>query len=303
MLSIGDICRRHRVKHHFYADDTQIYITFDHKSDTDRRKAIARLEQCIADIKLWMRHNMLKLNDDKTEVIFFGTNQRLPTVEDIKIQIGDVSVGQSSNVRNLGVIYDSTLGMERHINSVCRSCNFQLRNISRIRRYLTVDAAKTLVQALVISRLDYCNSLLYGLPNHLIQKLQRVQNTAARIVTRTSRFSHIRPVLQRLHWLPVHRRIQFKILVYTYKALHGTAPSYLAEMLHWYKPGKSLRSQNQLLLIDPTMKLKTYGDRSFAKAAPTLWNDLTLALRKQTNLMAFRSALKTHLFREEYMTM
>ena len=115
------------------------------------------------------------------------------------------------------------MSMDRQVSAVCRSAFAQLRNIGLIRQYLTSYATKSLINGLVTSRLDYCNALLYGVPQTLMHKLQRVQNCAARIVTRRSRFDHISPVLKDLHWLPVHRRVQFKTLLYTYKAIHKQA--------------------------------------------------------------------------------
>lgn len=109
----------------------------------------------------------------------------------------------------------------------------QLINISKIRKYLTEETTEILVHAFVSSKLDYCNSLLYGLPKHMISSLQSVQNTAARIVTLTKKFDHITPVLIQLHWLPVHFQILFKVLLLVYKALNGMAPLYIMELLSY----------------------------------------------------------------------
>ena len=111
-----------------------------------------------------------------------------------------------------------------------------------IREYLTVDAAQLLVHDLATSKLDYCNSLLYGLPKCLINQLQRVQNAAARVVTVSSKFCHFTPVLKNLHWLSIDLRIEFKILIITYKALHGFAPTYIKDLLKNYHPPRDLRS-------------------------------------------------------------
>ena len=187
--------------------------------------------------------------------------------------------------------------MEQHVNAVSRSCYAQLRQIGHIRQYLSNNTTQTLINSLVTSRLDYCNSLLHGVPMTTLNRLQMVQNTAARIVKRTSRFEHITPVLKELHWLPVEYRIDFKILTHTYKALNGNSPSYIKDLLDLYQPKRALRSQDDsLTLVVPRTRTTTYGDRSFETAAPRLWNALPLGIRKSTTLSSFKTSLKTHFF-------
>ena len=128
-------------------------------------------------------------------------------------------------------MFDSTMTFEKHINAKTRSAYFQIRNIWTIRRYLTENATRSLFTALVIPKLDYCNSLLAGLPQYLVRKLQRTQNAAARVIKRRSKRSHITPTLKKLHWLPVLYRIKFKVLLITYKALNGSAPQYIYNLL------------------------------------------------------------------------
>ena len=187
---------------------------------------------------------MLKINTDKTEVILFSSKRNSSLVDEISVEVGDSKIKPSSSVRNLGAQFDSQMDMELHVNSVCRSCYMQLRQIGHIRQYLTTDDTKSLVNALVTSRLDYCNALLYSVPKTILSKLQNVQNTAARLITRTSRYNHITPVLKELHWLPVQHRVVYKILTHTYKALHGESPAYIRHMLQVYVPRRTLRSQN-----------------------------------------------------------
>ena len=142
-----------------------------------------------------MKANMLKLNGDKTEIMLFHPRHKEPSSGTISINVEGCVVTPKDKVRNLGVLFDTTMNMKHQVNSVCRAGYNHLRNIAHIRRYLTVDS-------LVTSQLDYCNSLLVGLPNTLLNKLQQVQNTAARMITRTPRNHHITPVLNELHWLP-----------------------------------------------------------------------------------------------------
>ena len=148
----------------------------------------------------------------------------------------------SMSARNIGAVLDSNLSLVEHVNSVTRGCYMKLRQISHIRGYLTQEATATLVRSLITSKLDYVNSLLYGIPDALLHKLQLVQNNAARLVLRKKKSDHVTPLLIHLHWLPVKQRIIYKIDLITYKAQHGLAPEYLKELLVDYQPTRSLRS-------------------------------------------------------------
>ncbi len=165
----------------------------------------------------------------------------------------------SSTVKNLGVILDSNLSFEKHISNVTKTAFFHLRNIAKLRNMLPVSDAEKLVHAFMTSRLDYCNALLGGCPASSINKLQVVQNAAARVLTRSRKYDHITPILQSLHWLPIKYRISYKILLLTYKALNGLAPAYLTSLLSHYNPSRSLRSQNSGLLVVPRIAKSTKG--------------------------------------------
>ena len=170
--------------------------------------------------------------------------------------------------------------------------NYHLRNIGRIRKYLNAESTTGAVISLVTSRFDNCNRPFCGIPEELICKLQRVQNNAARVITLTKKHDHITPVIKKLHWLPVRKIIEFKILLLAYKCLHGTAPSYLREMLKEYVP-----STSRNLLCEPRTNMITYGDRSFSACAPKLWNQLPNNIRAAGSVAIFKRQLKTHLFK------
>ena len=146
------------------------------------------------------------------------------------------------------------------------------------------------------ARLDYCNGVLYGLPDKALNSLQYVHNSAARVLTRTKPWEHITPILARLHWLPVKSRITYKVLLLTYKSHHGLAPQYLSDLLHQPATRRRLRSTGTGRLAKPRTDLKTFGDRAFSMAAPTLWNSLPKDIRDSPTLDIFKTALKTHLF-------
>ena len=183
-----------------YADDTQLYTSFN---PTESTEAIKRMEACIMEVKDWMACNFLKLNDSKTEFIMLGGPADLAKVTTRSVLVGNEEVQPSSTVRDVGAMLDSTLTMNSHINSISKSCFLQIRNLSKIRYYLTEDAAKTLTHAFISSRLDNMNALLYNIPDFQIKRLQLIQNHAARIVMQVKKSCHITPILKELHWLPV----------------------------------------------------------------------------------------------------
>jgi len=199
-------------------------------------------------------------------------------------------------VRSLGVIFDSELNMSKQISAVCSSCHYAIRQLRQVRPSLNFNSSKLLANALVSSKLDFCNSLYYGLPQNQIHRMQLVQNSLARVVCPgISRRDHISPILRSLHWLPVEQRIQYKLLVLSYKTLLYNQPTYLRDLLTPHLPVRSLRSSHQHSLTTPFVK-SAAGRRSFSYAAPFLWNKLPTHLRTAASLSVFRSQLKTYLF-------
>ena len=292
---IEDIIEAHDLDSMIYADDSQVYFTFrPHESNS----SVDRIERCISDIKSWMITNKLMLNDSKTEVLHL-TSRFIKESINVTVKVGDANVSPSSTARNLGVSIDEKMTLSQHVSNVCKSASFALYNIGKFRRYLDRASTEKLVHSFVTSRLDNCNSLLFGLPSADLDRLQRVQNSAARLVTRVGGRVHMQPVLRQLHWLPVRKRIIFKMILLTFKAIHGLAPQYLVELLTLYKPSRSLRSSTEVLLKPPSHKAvrtSTYGERAFAAAAPKLWNRMPAKIRAIDSLTCFKSALKTFLF-------
>ena len=226
------------------------------------------------------------MNRDKTELIVISSKYRpRPSLD--SILVGDHRVKRSDKARNIGVVFDETLSLDKHVSSVCKSALFHLWNIAKIRMYLTSESTKTLVHAYVTCRLDNCNSLLLGSPKYMIQNFQRVQNCAARLVAGQPRAAHVCPVLKELHWLPVEQRIAFKVLLLTFKALNNLAPPYLSQLIVPYNPTREV----------PNVRLKSYGDRAFSVAAAKYWNEIPLDIKLSRSVDVFKSRLKTYLFR------
>ena len=183
-----------------------------------------------------------------------------------------------------------------HTRKTCKSIYYHFRRIGHIRKFLNKATCQTVIHAILTAKLDYGNALLYGLPESTLNLLQRTQNTGARIITRSRKSTHITPVLQFLHWLPVRYRIDYKIILLTYKALNNLAPNYICDLIQTYSPGRTLRSANKSLLYTTKFKRSSYGGRAFSHAAPKLWNSLPLDIRQASSLSIFKKRLKTHLF-------
>ncbi|KAK2172574.1 hypothetical protein NP493_941g01032 [Ridgeia piscesae] len=204
-----------------------------------------------------MKNSKLKLNANKTEFIIIGTvTQRAKLDGFFPTHILNQSVTPAPSVSNLGVNFDESFNFKQHISKTCRSCFYHIRDLRRIRRFLSLSVAKTITTALVSSILDYCNSLLYNTANKDIARLQRVQNCLAKVVTRSPRFSSSVPLLKSLHWLPVHYRIIFKICTISYQALASKQPTYLNSMLTPASNSRELSSTSSNPLYIPRVKTK-----------------------------------------------
>ena len=294
------IADNHQCNIHMYADDMQIYMPFKLEDSGDTR---TKMEACIADVRCWMAHNYLKLNDNKTEFLVISKQSMSDKIAHIEsITIGSESIQAAPEARNIGCYIDATLSMEAQINNITQCCYASLHKIGRIRKYLTEDTAGMIVNAQITSRLDNFNAVLVVLFGELLHKLQLVRNNAVKMVTKPKKYDHATPLLYKLHWLSISYRIDYKIILLCFKALNNLAPVYISEMLHHKEPtGYNLR--NELELVEPRTKLISYGDRAFSSIAPRLWNKLPHSLKQITKLDKFKKDLKTYLFEKAFKCM
>ena len=290
---LRDIQKAENIERKAYADDNNAFITFETYNE---EKSITNLLKYLSVFQSWMNSNMLKFNESKTEIIVFSQKKDVHKFKDFSLSLGESNIKTSSSVKNLGVYLDNTLSMKRHINEKSKLSHFQIRNIWTIRRSLNEFATKSLVNALVIPKIDYCNSLLFGTNKNLISKFERVQNSAARLIKRSGKRHHITPHLKDLHWLPVKYRIHFKIVLMVFKSLHGQAPEYVDELLSDFIV---TRSDNLKLKI-PEDNLKRTGGRAFSSAAPALWNQLPIDIRQCETVSIFKKKLKAFYFQKHF---
>ena len=286
------ICE-HAISHHLYADDSQLYVSF---ASGNSAAALNGLQSCLDSVQSWMSTNKLKLNPDKSEFLHIrNKRQASKYLSMFPIELFGVKTNPAKSALNLGVIFEKYFIFRSHISAVCSSCFYHMWDLWCIRRHLDLDSAKLLATALVSSRLDYCNSPLYGIADIDLTRLQRIQNQLAHLVTKSPLFTRSLPLLRSLHWLPVRFRILFKINLLTYKTLREKQPVYLDSMLATSILSRSLRSNNDNSLSFPRVKTNT-GARAFHSCAPSLWNNLPLSVRSAISVATFKKYLKTHLF-------
>jgi len=244
-----------------------------------------------------MRSNRLQLNSDKTKLMWCAKVRRQHSLPTVGPLMGSSTVTPSSAVHDLGVYIDSGPTMQSHVRQTVSRCFAGLRQLRTVRCQVPTSVA------FVLSRLDYCNSVLFGLLANLIQRLQSVQNAAARLTFRIRQSEHLTPALISLHWLHVPERISFKLAVMTYRSIHGTSPSYLQSCFTRVSDMTSrrrLRSLTSHRLDVQPVRLSTVGRRAFPVSGATVWNDQPLHVASAPSLAVFRQPLKTFLFSRSY---
>jgi hypothetical protein len=298
MIGLSYLLDEFGIGYHFYADDTQLYVVVD---DVDSTNVL--LERILESVTNWMIQKRLKLNGNKTECMLIGTRSsvaKFPVLPNVRVI--DSTVDLSNKLKDLGFILDQELSLTSQINSTVKVANYALANISYIRKFIDLKTTVKLIHNLVLSKIDYCNSLYYGLPNYDLHRLQLIVNKAARLALFVPRWQHITPALIELHFLPVKARIIFKICLLTFKALHFGEPYYLRSLLSFYETGTSMslrRGDDKNRLLEHRV-LRRFGERCFWYCAPRLYNKLPTVIRSSTTIANFKKKLKTYLFTESF---
>ena len=269
--SLSSVITSHGFSYHCYADNTQLFLSFSYSDSLIAN----HISDCLADISTWTPARHLKLNLNKTELLFLP-GKDCPHM-DLLVTVEDAVVGPSPTARNLGVILAAQ-----------QICSLHLPD-------------PTLGPSTRISRLDYCNSLLAGLPASAIKPFQHIQNAAALLVFNLPKFSHVTPLFRDLHWLPVAARIRFKTMVLIYKAVNETAMTCLQVLVRPHALARALRvTTSTSRLVPPSLRAskgRTAKSQLFSVLAPLWWNDLPADVRTAESITCFRKRLKTHLFR------
>ena len=298
---IQDIAGIYGLHVHMYADDTQLYISFDPANEDI---IFEKIQDCLQHIKWWMKANYLKLNSGKTEIVVINNKaDKSPNPTSIFLQKSDkIPTEPSTEARNLGVWFDQTFSMSSHVSRVIQSCWSQLANLWRIRKGLTVQLKTQLVHQLVHSRLDFGNGLLVGLSKRDLQRLQKVQNSATRFIYGSKGKRGVTEMRKKLHFLPVEQRIVFKVCLLVYKCIHGLVPEYLSDMIIRRQPkARKVRLDDDLTLVEKRHDTKYLTtQKAFSVCGPKIWNKLPKSLREASSLETFKQMLKTHLFTVAY---
>jgi len=286
---------------HAYADDTQLYLKCHTQEATT---AVHTLEAWTTDVTAWVNMNRLKLNANKTELLWAGSKygSALLGSSGHSLQLGAETIKASDRVRLLGVTISSDLSLDRHVSTICSTCFYWLRQIRRIRRSLDTDSVAALVHALIASRVDYCNTVLAEAPRTITDRFQRVLNAAVRVVSGTRKFDRGLSQLlhsKLLHWLDIPQRVQYELGITVHRCLQNEAPQYLMDYCTRTSDVSSrqrLRSANRHQLMIPRHRRSTFDRRAFSVAGPMEWNSLPYSLRDPARSTdGFKSALKTHL--------
>ena len=294
---LNDIFTRHRVKAQFYADDTQFWCSYDHTSPGSETAARSQINQVFIEVRDWMMTNHLMINPSKT--VFLPISRRADLSIISPLDLDGISIPTTTSTKNLGFIFDNTLSFKEQISNVRRVSFFHLRRLRHIRSFVPRDKFESLVHAFITNKLDLCNSLYYNLPSYLLTRLQNVQSATAKCLLSRKKSESATEALDDLHWLPIRKRIQFKVAVLAFKIFNGQAPQYFIDTIIARKPLRATRLAQLSHLCCPTFtrpRLKSCGDRAFYASSVVVWNGLPESLREIPTLSAFKRGLKSYLY-------
>ena len=244
--------------------------------------------------------NLLKLNDSKPEFIMVGMRQNLEKAgPDTVVKVGEDEIQNMKVVCDLGYHLDCELKSTVNVNKLSSYLYVTLWKISQIRHHLDMETTKMIVPALVLSKLDYCNSLLLGILDQNLRKLQRIQNIACMVIYRLNKHDHLTPHFINLHWLKIQERIIYNTATFVYKCIHDLASSYLSDLID-LQHGKQLRSANQIKLPVAKVRTSIVARSSFSVRGPKVWNELPLDVKTCETLDTFKRKLKMYLFTKCY---
>ena len=279
---------------HQYADDVQLLYCGIRTSEFISDIKIP--EDCTVAIKQWFLSNGMLLNANRSDSVIVSTSAQANKIPaNAVITVAGHEIKPAVSLRSLGVIIDDRLDFKQHVSEVSRSCYYHIRAFRHIRHCLSHETSCAVSRCIVLSRLDYCNSLLHGTSKDNIFKLQKIQNTLVRIIYNLPPRSSTEQSLITLHWLPVHERIIYKLALFAYKCKNEWALTYLSDLITNYVPPRPLRSSDMNLLVQPRVNT-VIANRSFSVATPIIWNSLPMSIRATQTVSAFKSSLKTFLF-------
>ena len=300
LSELDRVVRCFGLKIHCFADDSQLYIAFE---AIDVIPTIDVIESCLESVKSWMTKMFLRLNDDKTQLLVISPTKSLVKLHmNSCLWFGNNLIECSGTAENLGVIFDDSMTFTQQISKIVSSGYSTLKNLWDMAGSLTRDLKLQLVHSLIISKIDYSNTVLLAANKGNRHRLQKLLNSCVRFIynlTGEKYRNHITPYLKALHILPVEERLQYKVALYVYKCVNGLAPVYLSDLIHQKVSNYDLRCTDDLFMLESNFRPEThFGRSSFSYNGPLVWNNLPVELKMSTNIANFKKGLKTYFFRK-----
>ena len=297
---IENIAHKYGLSVQLYADDSQLYVELTNSNLAYVKDCV---ESCLHEIQVWMSTNFMKINEDKTKFVIFTPSRNPSVTQDLNIVFDGEELEKISSTTILGSTLTPNLNFKSFIIAKCQSCNNHLRNIKQIKKSLNTELRFMLVNNLIMSQLDFCNSLLAACPQYLLYMLQRVVNDAVRFVFDLRSYDHITEHMAKLHIIPVKYRILYKLCLLAYRVVDQSAPLYMSEMFSCFQPTTNMTLRigpgrdQKMLVYNGTDKL---SDKCLFQILINTWNSLPVDIRSVNSIEKFKKHLKTFYFREAY---